>query len=244
MALFSNEIIGIKTFIHHTPEIAAWTIDVRAFAGQAAATSEWGTERRHAGQLLSDALNSAIPQIYDVFTEDGQEKRILNAAETEAAKEKLQKIKTAFERWVWTDPERADRLTFGETRTELELQPSGLYKPVTRFASPSLRIIRTRIADACNLMDHGEANISRRPSQTSPGVRSQMAIAQSAPRGGGPARTRLTALGGLRADMKKALEIPRASSLFLRANAPEFFSNPCRPCRRQAWPALPSSDVR
>jgi len=79
VALFSNEIIGIKTFIHHTPEVAAWTIDVRAFAGQAAATSEWGTERRHAGQLLSDALNSAIPQIYDVFIEDGQEKRVLNA---------------------------------------------------------------------------------------------------------------------------------------------------------------------
>jgi len=111
VALFSNEIIGIKTFIHHTPEIAAWTIDVKAFSGQATATSEWGTERRHAGQLLSDALNSAIPQIYDVFIEDGQEKRILNAAETEAAKEKLQKIKTAFERWVWTDPERADRLS-------------------------------------------------------------------------------------------------------------------------------------
>ena len=111
VALFSNEIIGIKTFIHHTPEVAAWTIDVRAFAGQAAATSEWGTERRHAGLLLSDALNSAIPQIYDVFIEDGQEKRVLNAADTEAAKEKLQKIKTAFERWVWTDPERADRLS-------------------------------------------------------------------------------------------------------------------------------------
>jgi N12 class adenine-specific DNA methylase len=111
VALFSNEIIGIKTFIRHTPEIAAWTIDVKAFSGQAAATSEWGTERRHAGQLLSDALKSAIPQIYDVFIEDGQEKRILNAAETEAAKEKLQKIKTAFEQWVWTDPERADRLS-------------------------------------------------------------------------------------------------------------------------------------
>ena len=35
----------------------------------------------------------------------------MNAAETEAAKEKLQKIKTAFERWVWTDPDRADRLS-------------------------------------------------------------------------------------------------------------------------------------
>jgi len=28
--------------------------------------------------------------------------------------------------------------TFGETRTELELQPSGLYKPVTRFSNSSM----------------------------------------------------------------------------------------------------------
>jgi N12 class adenine-specific DNA methylase len=110
IAQFSAEVIGIKTAIHHTPEVASWTLDIKAFVGQAAATSEWGTERRHAGLLLSDALNAAIPQIYDVFEEDGKEKRVLNAAETEAAKEKLQKIKTAFERWVWTDPERADRL--------------------------------------------------------------------------------------------------------------------------------------
>ncbi|WOJ91717.1 N-6 DNA methylase (plasmid) [Methylocapsa polymorpha] len=111
VAAFSAEIIGIETFIHHTPEIAAWTLNVRAFDGQAAATSEWGTERRHAGLLLSDALNASIPQIFDVFVEDGVEKRVLNAADTEAAKEKLQKIKTAFEHWVWTNAERADRLS-------------------------------------------------------------------------------------------------------------------------------------
>ena len=108
---FTAEIIGIRTAIRHTVEIAAWTIDLSAFAGQAAATSEWGTARRDAGLLLSDALNSAIPQIYDTWMEDGKEHRELNAAETEAAKEKLAKIKGAFERWVWTDVERADRLT-------------------------------------------------------------------------------------------------------------------------------------
>lgn len=107
---FSAEIIGIKTTVRHTIEIAAWTIDINAFAGQAAATSEWGTARRHAGLLLSDALNASIPQIYDVWMEDGKEHRQLNAEDTEAAKEKLNKIKNAFERWVWTDPDRADRL--------------------------------------------------------------------------------------------------------------------------------------
>ncbi len=38
------------------------------------------------------------------------EHRELNAQETEAAKEKLAKIKRAFETWVWSDSDRADRL--------------------------------------------------------------------------------------------------------------------------------------
>lgn len=111
VADFVAQVIGVKATIRHTIEIAAWTVDVSAFAGRAEATSEWGTGRRHAGLLLGDALNSSIPQIYDVWQEDGKERRELNAAETEAAREKLAKIKAAFERWVWTDLERAERLS-------------------------------------------------------------------------------------------------------------------------------------
>ena len=35
---------------------------------------------------------------------------MLNSVDTEAAKEKLAKIKTAFQTWIWTDPDRTDRL--------------------------------------------------------------------------------------------------------------------------------------
>jgi N12 class adenine-specific DNA methylase len=107
---FSAEVIGIPTRIRHTVEIALWTVDTGPFAGHAAATSEWGTARRHAGLLLADALNAAVPQIFDAWTEEGRERRELNTAETEAAKEKLAKLKAAFEHWVWTDPDRTDRL--------------------------------------------------------------------------------------------------------------------------------------
>ena len=41
---------------------------------------------------------------------DGNERRVLNVEATEAAKEKLVKIKTGFTQWVWTDLDRADRL--------------------------------------------------------------------------------------------------------------------------------------
>ena len=71
-------------------------METAPFAGTAAGTSEWGTARRNAGWLLHDALNSAMPQIFDTIVEDGAEKRVLKSEATEAAKEKLAKIKDAF----------------------------------------------------------------------------------------------------------------------------------------------------
>ena len=107
---FSAEALGIETTVRHVVEIASWSVDKHCFAGRAAATSEWGTARRHAGELLEDALRSSIPTIWDVWRDEDGEHREINAEETEAAKEKLSKIKAAFEGWVWTDGERTDRL--------------------------------------------------------------------------------------------------------------------------------------
>ena len=76
----------------------------------AAGTSEWGNERRHAGELIADALNSRVPQIFDTIKDGDSERRVLNVVDTEAAKEKLTKIKTAFQTWIWSDPDRTDRL--------------------------------------------------------------------------------------------------------------------------------------
>ncbi|AWV20202.1 Superfamily II DNA and RNA helicase (SNF2 family) (plasmid) [Roseomonas mucosa] len=110
VAAFIQEVMGVRTVVRHTVEVAHWSIEVHRFAGEASATSEWGTHRRHAGELLDDALNAAIPQIWDVWRDADGEHRQLNAQETEAAKDKLAKIKGAFERWVWTDGDRAERL--------------------------------------------------------------------------------------------------------------------------------------
>ncbi|GLI96006.1 N-6 DNA methylase [Methylocystis echinoides] len=107
---FVKETMGTDIKIHHMPELASWTVEARQLGWMAAGTSEWGTERRHAGQLLSDALNSSVPQIFDTIKDGDSERRVLNVVDTEAAKEKLQKIKTAFQNWIWTDPDRTDRL--------------------------------------------------------------------------------------------------------------------------------------
>lgn len=110
IAKFCEEIMGVKTLIYHTVEIACWTVTASAFQQVPTSTSDWGTLRRHAGELMIDALNSRIPQIYDEYQEDGVTKRVLNAPDTEAAKDKLAKIKQAFENWIWTDAERAETL--------------------------------------------------------------------------------------------------------------------------------------
>ncbi|MBR1208055.1 MULTISPECIES: helicase-related protein [unclassified Bradyrhizobium] len=107
---FVKETMDADITIHHTAELACWTVNARQLSWTAAGTTEWGTHRRHAGELLSDALNSSIPQIFDIVKEGDSERRILNTVETEAAKEKLAKIKSAFQTWIWSDPDRTDRL--------------------------------------------------------------------------------------------------------------------------------------
>ena len=107
---FVRQTMGAEIRIHHMPELASWTVEARQLGYMAAGTSEWGTGRRHAGELIADALNSRVPQIFDTIKEGDSERRVLNVVDTEAAKEKLTKIKTAFQTWIWSDPDRTDRL--------------------------------------------------------------------------------------------------------------------------------------
>ncbi|HEV2575556.1 MAG TPA: DEAD/DEAH box helicase family protein [Beijerinckiaceae bacterium] len=107
---FVKETMDVEIKIHHMPELASWTVEARQLGWTATGTSEWGTDRRHAGELLADALNSRVPQIFDTVKDGDSERRVLNVVDTEAAKTKLSKIKDAFQRWIWSDPDRTDRL--------------------------------------------------------------------------------------------------------------------------------------
>nr|WP_246422921.1 DNA methylase [Mycoplana azooxidifex] len=107
---FVKEKMEADIRIHHMPELGSWTVEARQLGYSAAGTSVWGTSRRHAGDLLADALNSRVTQIFDVFKDADGERRVLNVVDTEAARDKLQRIKQAFQDWVWTDPDRTDRL--------------------------------------------------------------------------------------------------------------------------------------
>jgi hypothetical protein len=74
-----------------------------------AAKSEYGTQRANGTWLLDLALNQKSPVIYDPDPMDS-EKRVVNQEETLAAREKQKQIKEKFKQWVFTDPDRTERL--------------------------------------------------------------------------------------------------------------------------------------
>jgi N12 class adenine-specific DNA methylase len=75
-----------------------------------AATSDFGTSRANGTWLLQLALNMKSPTIYDTVQREGREERVINQQETLAAREKQKRIKERFRSWIFSDPERTERL--------------------------------------------------------------------------------------------------------------------------------------
>jgi len=74
------------------------------------ATQTYGTSRVNAFELLEDALNLRTPMVFDLVTENGNERRVVNDNETLAAQAKLAELKLQFTEWVWKDEQRAKEL--------------------------------------------------------------------------------------------------------------------------------------
>jgi N12 class adenine-specific DNA methylase len=97
--------------VAHLKKDALWTIDADYSAKQSvAATSDFGTARANGTWLLDLALNMKTPTIYDTIMNGGREERVVNQEATMAAREKQKLIKEKFRSWVFTDPERTERL--------------------------------------------------------------------------------------------------------------------------------------
>ena len=87
-----------------------------------AATAEYGTPRANGTWLFELALNMKTPVIYDPDPAD-PDKRVVNQEATLAAKEKQKLIKEKFRSWVFTDPDRTERLVRIYNDTYNNLRP-------------------------------------------------------------------------------------------------------------------------
>src|SRR5439155_884082 len=75
---------------------------------QVANTTEWGTNRATAIEIIQDSLNLKTPTVYDKDPET--DKFHVNVEATVAARDKQEKIKERFKEWIWSDDERRERL--------------------------------------------------------------------------------------------------------------------------------------
>ena len=109
---FARELLGADDIkVRFTSQLGTWTVQAGPTTkGSVANTTEWGTDRAAALELIEDALNLRTPTIYDKVKDGKKDKQVVNANATEGAREKQQKIKDRFREWVWQDDERRERL--------------------------------------------------------------------------------------------------------------------------------------
>ncbi|MGH9807735.1 MAG: DEAD/DEAH box helicase family protein, partial [Terriglobia bacterium] len=108
--------------VAHLKKDAVWSMDA-GYAAKASvgATSEFGTARANGTWLLELALNMKSPTIYDTIQNGDREERVVNQEATMAAREKQKLIKERFRSWVFSDPDRTERLvrTYNDTYNNL-----------------------------------------------------------------------------------------------------------------------------
>jgi N12 class adenine-specific DNA methylase len=110
--------------VAHLKKDAVWSIDPDyAAKASVAATSDFGTARANGTWLLDLALNMKSPTIYDTIQNGDREERVVNQEATMAAREKQKLIKERFRSWVFTDPERTERLVRLYNDTYNNLRP-------------------------------------------------------------------------------------------------------------------------
>ncbi|MCR5129195.1 MAG: DEAD/DEAH box helicase family protein, partial [Lachnospiraceae bacterium] len=104
---FYRNIMGVQ----FTPVTGEWNIKGKnADYGNITANVTYGTTRANAYRILEDSLNLRDTRIYDTVREDGKDKRVLNKKETMLAGQKQEALKTAFQNWIFADPERREQL--------------------------------------------------------------------------------------------------------------------------------------
>jgi hypothetical protein len=119
--LFRVELTSVP--VAHLKKDAVWSLDADYATKQSvAATSEYGTPRANGTNLFELALNMKTPVIYDINHGD-REERVVNQEATMAAREKQKLIKERFRSWVFSDPERTERLVRIYNDTYNNLRP-------------------------------------------------------------------------------------------------------------------------
>ena len=88
-----------------------YKIEHKSWNSSAAATQIAGTKRMNALEIFENLLNNRDVVVRDKVKDNitGKEHYVINITETQLAQDKAEKMKAAFARWLWADPERREK---------------------------------------------------------------------------------------------------------------------------------------
>ena len=98
--------------VHFSPFTSEWNFEGKSYdKGNVRAYNTYGTSRINAYKIIEETLNLKDVRIFDYIEDDeGKKKAVLNKKETAIAQSKQEMIKQEFQDWIWSDPERRERL--------------------------------------------------------------------------------------------------------------------------------------
>lgn len=115
---FTFELLGTpwhcqrRIHIRYSKVTGEWNVSEKSIdRSNIRAYNTYGTQRINAYKIIEDTLNLRDVRIFDTVQDaDGHEQRVLNKKETAIAQDKQDLIKQKFQKWIWAEPSRRDRL--------------------------------------------------------------------------------------------------------------------------------------
>lgn len=117
---FAQEILGLNIHIRYNKDSGTFFVPGANQRSGRSGSSEWGTPDRSPLEILSAALNN---QTITIREKDAQGKTHTNGTATTAANEKADKMRKAFESWIWQDAKRTGELVKTYNRTFNNIAP-------------------------------------------------------------------------------------------------------------------------
>ena len=118
--VFAREILGLNLHIRYNKDSGTFSVPDANRRSARSGTSEWGTPDRSPQEILSAVLNN---QSITIRVKDAQGKTHTDATATTEANEKADKMRKAFESWIWQDAKRTGELVKIYNRTFNNIAP-------------------------------------------------------------------------------------------------------------------------
>lgn len=117
---FAREILGLNLHIRYNKDSGTFSVPDANRRSARSGTSEWGTPDRSPQEILSAVLNN---QSITIRVKDSDGKTRTDNTATTEANEKADKMRKAFESWIWQDAKRTGELVKIYNRTFNNIAP-------------------------------------------------------------------------------------------------------------------------